>query len=77
MKTQILRCLIAMPAVVTALACGPVQATSATWAQPGVPQWLDHTVYRPNSPAHEYDCDGRFDRRARSDGDRYRSIGIG
>jgi len=64
MKTQILRRLIALSAVAPALACGPVQATSATWAQLGVPHWLDHTVYRPNSPALEYDCDGRFDRRA-------------
>jgi hypothetical protein len=62
MKASIPRRLIALSAVVAAAACGPVQATSATRAQLGAPQWLDQTVYWPNDAALDVDCDCRFDR---------------
>ena len=61
MAASILRRLVVLSVVVTTLACGPVQATSGTRAQLGEPQWLEQTVYRPNSPVIESDCGCGFD----------------
>jgi hypothetical protein len=63
MRASILHRLIALSAIVTAAACGPVQATSATRGEVGPPQWLDQTIYRPDCPVLEYDRDCRVDRR--------------
>jgi hypothetical protein len=63
MIASIPRHLITLSAVAAAAACGFGQATSATRVQPGAPQWLDQTIYRPDAAALERDADCRVDRR--------------
>jgi hypothetical protein len=57
MRASILRRLIVLSVAVTAAAGGPVQARSAAGGHVGVPRWLDQTVYRPDSPLLECDCE--------------------
>jgi hypothetical protein len=63
MRVSKLLCHVARSAVVAAAAiAAPPPGTSGTLTDPGAPQWLDQTVYRPDPVAIEYDCDCRFAR---------------
>ena len=58
----LLRLVVVIVAAMAAAALTPAHAASDWRVAQAAPQWVDQTVYRPNCPKTDCDCDCRVDR---------------